>query len=110
MKSSVEAIASVILDKEDMAMYVSEQFGFELDDAEKNAVSVISSALDQRAREGVLKTILDNRTNTGWTTSGHTGVDVEIYAFGAGAEAFEGNLNNTDIAKRIFEFLGKAPE
>ncbi len=110
MKSSVEAIASVILDKEDMAMYVSEQFGFELDDAEKNAVSVITSALDQRAREGVLKTILDNRTNTGWTTSGHTGVDVEIYAFGAGAEAFEGNLNNTDIAKRIFEFLGKAPE
>jgi alkaline phosphatase len=68
----------------------------------------MSSDMKPAERESVLKSILDKRTNTGWTTSGHTGVDVEVYAFGAGSQAFAGNLNNTDIANKIFAFLGKA--
>jgi alkaline phosphatase len=106
MKATVTVISEQLTGEEDMAEYVERMFGFALNDDEKNRISGISSNIEPRAREAVLKSILDERTNTGWTTSGHTGIDVEVYAFGAGAQEFAGNLNNTDIAKKIFELLG----
>ena len=54
-----------------------------------------------------LKTFLDTKTNTGWTTVGHTGVDVEVFAFGAGYQSLMGQIDNTDIAKTIFSFIDK---
>lgn len=108
MKASIGVIAIDILEQEDMSSYVESMFGFALEPEEKNLISGLSSDMKPRAREGVLKSIIDKRTNTGWTTSGHTGIDVEVYAFGAGAQAFAGNLNNTDIAKKIFAYLGEA--
>lgn len=106
MKASVTVMSEKITDKEDMALYVEDMFGFALSGDEKNLISGISSDMNPAERESVLKSILDKRTNTGWTTSGHTGVDVEVYAFGSGSQAFAGNLNNTDIATKMFEFLG----
>jgi len=106
MKASVTMMSEKMMDEEDMALYVEDVFGFALNDDEKNRISGISIDMTPRARESVLKSVLDKRTNTGWTTSGHTGIDVEVYAFGAGAQAFAGNLNNIDIAKKIFELLG----
>ncbi|MHC5157411.1 MAG: alkaline phosphatase [Planctomycetota bacterium] len=41
-----------------------------------------------------------------WTTGGHTGTTVPIYAFGPGSERFSGTLDNTDIPKRIAELTG----
>ena len=108
MKASVTVMSERIIDSEDMTLYVEDVFGFALNEDEKNIISGISSSMDMRERENILKSLLDKRTNTGWTTSGHTGVDVEVYAFGAGAQAFAGNLNNIDIAKKIFTFLGDA--
>jgi alkaline phosphatase len=106
MKASVTVMSEKITDEEDMALYIEDMFGFALNGDEKNLISGMSVDMEPAERESVLKSILDKRTNTGWTTSGHTGVDVEVYAFGAGSQAFAGNLNNTDIAKQIFEFLG----
>jgi len=57
-------------------------------------------------RKAVLN-IIDQRTNTGWTTSGHTAVDVPVFAFGKESDRFSGKLDNTDIAKKIFTLLGK---
>ena len=54
-----------------------------------------------------VKKLLDIRTNSGWTTSGHTAVDVPVFAMGAGSKQFQGKLDNTDIAKKIFSLLGK---
>ncbi|WP_440876692.1 alkaline phosphatase [Thalassotalea sp. PLHSN55] len=51
--------------------------------------------------------LIDVRTNTGWTSSGHTGIDVPVFAFGPKSELFNGKLDNTDIAKTIFRLLGK---
>ncbi len=36
-----------------------------------------------------------------FTTGGHTRDDVPLYAWGVGAEALEGKLDNTDVPKRI---------
>lgn len=41
----------------------------------------------------------------GWTTYGHTGVDVNLYATGPGHEQFQGNFKNTHIAKVIANML-----
>jgi alkaline phosphatase len=107
MKASVLTAAEKMIEQEDMTLYVENVFGFELSTDEKNIISGMTSEMRPKERESMLKSILDKRTNTGWTTSGHTGVDVEVYAFGAGAQAFAGNINNTDIAKNIFDYLGE---
>ena len=53
--------------------------------------------------------LIDKRTNTGWTTGGHTGVDVPLHAFGKQSTEFIGVVDNTEIAKKLFLFLGKEP-
>ncbi len=41
-----------------------------------------------------------------FTSTGHTGVAVPIYAFGPGADEFTGFMENTDIAKKMMKLLG----
>nr|WP_310174246.1 alkaline phosphatase [Neobacillus niacini] len=55
--------------------------------------------------DNAIEKIFDNRSVTGWTTSGHTGDDVNIYAYGPGSDLFTGKINNTDQAKNIFEII-----
>ena len=54
-----------------------------------------------------IKVIIDQRTNSGWTTGGHTAVDVPVFALGSNKEMFAGQIDNTDIAKQIFSLLDK---
>lgn len=54
-----------------------------------------------------LNRLIDKQTNTGWTSSGHTAVDVPVFAIGPQKELFSGSIDNTDIAKNIFKLLGK---
>lgn len=49
---------------------------------------------------------LDSFTGLGWTTNGHSGGLVPVYAIGAGAEKFASFNDNTDIPKRIRELVG----
>lgn len=49
--------------------------------------------------EGPLKMI--------FSTSGHTGTVVPVFAYGAGAENFAGVMKNTDIPKKIEELMKK---
>jgi len=67
-----------------------------LETTEPNTVNIISSAI---------KSIIDIRTNTGWTSGGHTAIDVPVHALGKNSESFYGNIDNTDIAKKIFKML-----
>jgi len=54
-----------------------------------------------------VKRIIDTYTNTGWTSGGHTAIDVPVFAFGKQSELFNGHQDNTDIANKIFLLLGK---
>jgi alkaline phosphatase len=40
-----------------------------------------------------------------WSTSGHTGSPVPIYAYGPGSDRFAGFMDNTDVSKKIAELL-----
>ena len=44
---------------------------------------------------------LNDSAFIGWTTHGHTGGPVPVYAIGAGAERFGGRYDNTDIKGKI---------
>jgi alkaline phosphatase len=85
--------------------YIEAQLGFTLTQAEQDAVLAMDMKAKTRSLEGVIKRIIDRKTNTGWTTWGHTAVDVQVFAVGPGAERFAGHQDNTDIAKRLFELL-----
>jgi len=53
-----------------------------------------------------INTLISNRANIGWTSTGHTGVDVPLYAFGPGANAFTGFHDNTELPKIIADLTG----
>jgi alkaline phosphatase len=69
--------------------------------------SVKDVAPTKKARDidDAIEKIFDKRSHTGWTTGGHTGEDVPVYAFGPGKERFYGQIDNTDNAKNIFDIL-----
>ena len=42
-----------------------------------------------------------------FATTDHTGIPVPLAAYGPGAEHFQGFMDNSDIAKKIYDLLGK---
>lgn len=106
MSASARMIAKKMIDEDMPGDYAAQQLGLSLTSEELAMLDSVSNQ-DEETRYAAVKTFLDVKTNTGWTTTGHTGVDVEVFAFGAGASSFTGQIDNTDIAKKIFGLLGK---
>ncbi|MEA3447639.1 MAG: alkaline phosphatase [Bacteroidota bacterium] len=50
--------------------------------------------------------ILNKRAGVGFTTWEHTAAPVPVYAIGTGAEIFSGQMDNTDIPKKIMQLAG----
>lgn len=48
---------------------------------------------------------ISRRANLGWTTMGHTGVDVNLYATGDGYSGLLGNHENTKIGETMADYL-----
>ncbi|CAB0150271.1 Alkaline phosphatase 3 [Pseudidiomarina piscicola] len=59
----------------------------------------------QRALRKTLASIISEVTRTGWTTTGHTAVDVPIMASGPQAEQLRGYKNNTDIGQLLLQIV-----
>ena len=104
LKASPYEIGKQLIGAKDRGVIASEMLGFELTKEEIASIKVIESEEAMPYHKAITK-ILDNRTDTGWTTSAHTGVDVPIFAKGSGSEHFRGHLDNTRIAKIIFALL-----
>jgi alkaline phosphatase len=51
----------------------------------------------------------DGRPQVHWSTGGHTGSPVPIYALGPGAETFAGVQDNTEIAKKLAQLMNLRP-
>ena len=53
-----------------------------------------------------LAEVISRRSWIGWTTGGHTAVDVNLYAFGPGRDHFIGHHDNTAVGLLIAEIMG----
>lgn len=53
-----------------------------------------------------LADLVSRAARVGWTTKGHTGVDVNLYAYGKESENLRGHKNNVDIGLFIADILG----
>ena len=49
---------------------------------------------------------INKAAGVGFTTVGHSGMPVPVYAIGAGAELFTGKYDNTDIPRKIMKAAG----
>jgi len=129
MSRSPQKIAEQLTTTDITIKATSEQLNFEVTQAEVMLLQqakyqaseqlVKFYALDESAQQQkikpsiettlyiAIKKLIDKRTNSGWTSSGHTAVDVPVFAFGKNSEMFSGKIDNTDIAKKIFTLLGK---
>lgn len=50
--------------------------------------------------------LLNARAGVGWATGAHTAQPVPTYAWGVGADAFAGRLDNTDIPRKLRKAMG----
>lgn len=123
MKHSVNYIAKQLANNEINAKNTAALFNFELSqdelsllsdsknnaktDKNKNIYQSKKMSVSEIALINSVKSIMDKRSNSGWTSGGHTAIDVPVFAFGKQSELFNGLQDNTDIAKKIFMLLGK---
>ncbi|CAM4136016.1 alkaline phosphatase [Bacillus manliponensis] len=70
------------------------------------AVNEAAVTKDVTKIDDAIEKIFDVRSFTGWTTGGHTGEDVGVYAYGPGKHLFTGVQENTNLAKRVFDIIG----
>jgi len=84
------------------AKQLTDSLGFIVSEQEANS---FIECKDEKAIYQQLTLLLDEKTNTGWTSNGHTGIDVQVFATGIGAKAFNRHQTNTDIATQLFTVL-----
>lgn len=64
-----------------------------------------ASAADSRL-QWLLTGVMADSARIGWSTGGHTAVNVPIFAYGPGSSRFKGTLDNTEVGIRLQEVLG----
>ena len=109
-RASVWRMSGDILDGGDPVTVAEHGTGVDsLEDDERAALLTAAAAPDTVRRHGLMQALSEiesRRVRVGWSTGGHTGVDVGLYAFGPGSERFRGLHENTDVAHLIAELLG----
>ena len=72
----------------------------------EEAVRGAMASGDPYALGPVVRDLASEPAGIGWTTGGHTAVDVGLYAWGPGAGRFRGALANDAVGRALFEVLG----
>lgn len=106
VKKTPDYMAKKIKDGQSPSAVLKKQIQFPLTASEIKSVNAVKKK-SVTTIDNAIEKIINTRSNTGWTTSGHTGEDVNIYAYGPSSALFSGHLDNTDTAKKIFTLLNK---
>ncbi|MEJ2110055.1 MAG: alkaline phosphatase, partial [Acidobacteriota bacterium] len=100
------------------------------DDLSKYEIEMLEDAFDKAARGISTKTdeedrllygtynplsvtlthLLDSKSGIGWTSFSHTAVPVPVFAFGVGADIFDGYYDNTEVARKLAQSMGVAAD
>lgn len=116
MKHSGNYMTEAITKGEDVTKVINDGYGFEVSEKQIQAIQKEADKLSQldeekdgekyeeqlsKLQDAIQKPIND-KSNTGWTSTGHTGVDSNVYGYGPGIENFSGVTDNIDNSP-IFE-------
>ncbi|MGD6816400.1 alkaline phosphatase [Metabacillus sp. 84] len=104
-KKTPDYMAARIMEGMDAEKVLKDNIALELTQAEINSVKAAAEKKNMTEIDNAIEQIFNKRSFTGWTTSGHTGEEVPVYAYGPGKEQFAGLIDNTDQAKKIFKIL-----
>ena len=108
--ASMERIAEQIAGGADPVAAVRDGLGFDsLEDGVAEAIRGAASSGDRAALSTLVRDLASEPAGIGWTTGGHTAVDVGLYAWGPGMERFRGRLTNDEVGRRLFAALGLTP-
>ena len=105
--ASFEATAARIGAGGDAAEVIREALG--VDALPEGAAEVLRDAVaarDPSALLPLLESLASEPAGVGWTTKGHTAVDVGLYAWGPGADRFRGAMSNDAVGRALFAVLG----
>ncbi|OTA99112.1 hypothetical protein M426DRAFT_325458 [Hypoxylon sp. CI-4A] len=87
--------------------YINEELiipGLGIHDASEEELTAVASYPDQS--QYIFAHMISIRAQIGWSTHGHSAVDVNIYSSGGpGTDAIRGNVENTDVGKYLREYL-----
>ena len=94
--------------KEELKSWINENLivpGLGIKDATEEELDLVAS--NPEASINVLAAMISLRAHVGWSTHGHTAVDVNIYSSGGvpSVEALHGNVENIDVGKFLREYL-----
>jgi len=104
IKSSSISLAKALRKSTDINATFKSYTAISLNNEEYHDIQDVLTKKDKKIRK-LVNDIINTHSNTGWTTHGHTAVNVETFAYGKESERFKGLLDNSDIAKQIFEVL-----
>ncbi|CAM0139378.1 unnamed protein product [Umbelopsis sp. WA50703] len=79
--------------------------GLGIEDPTDEELAFLLSSTSNSELDHYLADMVSIRAQLGWATHGHSGVDVNLYAYGAGADLLRGNHENTNIGSFIQHFL-----
>lgn len=104
VRHSAGVLSERLRDAEDWEAAWTSYTGLTLADEEKAAL-YRARAAGQDPLADAIKDLINRRSHTGWTSGGHTAVDVPILAYGAHAERFAGFVDNAEIGRRLLQLL-----
>ncbi len=108
--ASLEGMGNTLASGGDPVEIVREGLGVgELEDGVAEAIRGAVRARDRGAVSLLIRDLISEPAGIGWTTSGHTAVDVGLYAWGPGMERFRGHMTNDEVGRRLFAALGLTP-
>ncbi|PGA91580.1 alkaline phosphatase [Bacillus pseudomycoides] len=105
-KRTPDFMANEIVKGANVEETLKKYIDLQLTPEEIKSVNDIAPSKDVTKIDNAIEEIFNKRSFTGWTTGGHTGEDVNVYAFGPGKYLFSGVQENTNLAKRVFDIVG----
>ncbi len=104
MTKSLKSYSEMIHDDDSLELFLQEM-SLELTEKEQIRWKKLGDKKTPKEVYKFLKKLVNRASIAGWTTGGHTGVDVNLYAVGAGAEMFKGHHSNVYIGQSIKKWL-----
>ncbi|GAB5534502.1 MAG: alkaline phosphatase [Rubricoccaceae bacterium] len=105
--ASFEAIGDRVMAGEDIVAVMREGTGVEdLDEGVAVALRGAVAAQNMDAVRELYDGLVSKPAGIGWTTGGHTAVDVGLYAFGPGSEHFARMMTNDAVGRALFDAMG----